>query len=585
MSRSFNRPLALLVGTLVLCSVCGGLTVGSWWLVRQVTDQSSSRQDNPTRPRRPTAASDTRSAGTPLGSAGAGSSSAPAGSAADAAAPVRGGTLRLPGGKPTTLDPAKVRDLVSADYMYEIYSGLVTLSPTLEVVPDLAERWDVSADGRIYTFTLRTGLSFQDGRPLSAHDVAYGIERTCDPATASLVGKSYLGDIVGCAEKLAGQAKVVRGLDVVDNRHIAITIDQPKSYFLAKLTYPTAFVLDQIQVESDAHWADHPNSTGPFRLTTYDPETKIVLERWEKYYRGPAYLDKVEYDLRPVDPTTRYENGELDATPVSAMDEERVRDPLNPLSHEIVDGPGGLDITYLAMNMRVPPFDDVHVRRALNWVIDKEKLATIVLRGAIKPANGILPPGMPGYHKDIAPYRFDPAKARAELAASRYGGPAGIGAFTLNASGADPVVQAVADMISGTLGITVNIEVAEWDQFQQDIEADRYSAYILGWSADYPDPQDFLDVLFHSRSGLNHLGYSNPQVDTLLEQARVVQDEAERFRLYGEAERQILDDAPWVPIYHGADLWLVAPYVQGFTVPAIVLPRMAKVWLLPAEEH
>jgi ABC-type oligopeptide transport system substrate-binding subunit len=371
-----------------------------------------------------------------------------------------------------------------------------------------------------------------------------------------------------------------------DDQHVVLTIDAPKAYFLAKLTYPTAFVVDRQQVAAGGDaWQSQPNGTGPFRLAEYIPEEQLVLARHAGYYRQPAYLDEVEFDLRPADAMSRYENRELDATPVGVSDLERVSDPLNPLSYELLRGPASLDVQYIAFNNRVPPFDDPHVRRALNLALDKERLARVVLQGGVVPAEGILPPGLPGTVIGSGPLHFDEAAARRELAASRYGGPEQLPPLTLYGSGeggANPMLSAVADYLHQTLGVSVTVEQAPYDTFQEELQEGRYGMYALGWAADYPDPQDFLDLLFHSQSLLNQTGYANPAVDRLLEEARVETDAAKRLALYSQAHQLILADAPWVPLYHGSDRWLVAPEVQGFSVPPIVLPRLARVWLNPA---
>lgn len=492
-------------------------------------------------------------------------------------------TLRLAGGDPSDLDPALVRDVTSAEYVYEVYSGLVTLSPDADVVPDLAESWAVSDSGTVYTFTLRADARFHDGRSVVADDLAYAIERACSPETASPVAETYLGDIVGCTDKLAGRAASVAGVQVLGTDRIALTIDEPKSYFLSKLTYPTSFAIDRAQVEARGDWWRRPNATGPFRLARYENGTRLRLERNDLYYGSRARLAAVEFDLRPIDPITRYENGELDAVPVGPSDHERLTDPFNPLRYELLEGPGTLQVTYLGLNTRVPPFDDPDVRRALAQAIDRRRLVDVVLEGVPPPATTILPPGMPGHDPDANPLAFDPAGARSALRASTYGGADGLPPLTLHVTGEagdSPVAEAVADFLSEVLGIAdVAVEQAPWATFQSELDAGRYGMFLLGWSADYPDPQDFLDVLFHSGSPLNETGYAEPEVDALLEQARLERDEAARLALYRQAERRILADAPWVPLFHGRDTWLVAPHVRGLALPAIVRPRLADVWI------
>lgn len=547
----------LLLGALVLCGVAAA---GAWLLLREggfVPTEAIGPREQP------------------------GDGASPPRRVGDADSdPRRGGTLSLPGGEPTTLDPAAVRDVVSAQYIYEVHCGLVTLSPDLVVIPDLARDWTISPDATVYTFTLRDGATFHDGRPVLSADVRFGIERACDVATAPDVAETYLGDLVGCTDKLAGRAETVAGIATPDDTTVVLTIDAPKAYFLAKLTYPTSFVVDRNQVD-DPGWAARPNGCGPFRLAEYVPEEQLRLERHDGYHRDVALLDEVVFDMRPIDPLTRYENGELDAAPVGIADRERVRDPLNPLSAEVVEGPGDLGLSYLAFNVAREPFDDVHVRRAFALALDRDWLAEVVLRDAVAPLGTILPPGMPGHDPTANTLDFDEAAARAELAASRFGGGAGMPPITLMTSGGaggSPGVQAIVERFSTVLGIPIAIEQAPWDLFSAELDAGQYQGWFLGWSADYADPQDFLDVLFHGGSPLNASGYADPEVDALLEAARVEPDHDARMAQYGQAERRILADAPWLPLYNGVETWLVSPDVHGFVLPPVIVPRMAGVW-------
>ncbi|HQZ70455.1 MAG: ABC transporter substrate-binding protein [Anaerolineae bacterium] len=552
-------------GLLALGCFCGLWALALFWLLGRVYRQEDGRgADAPAAEQAPAAAS----GASPAEGAASGS-------------PRRGGTLVLPGGAPNTLDPALVRDVSSASYMYEIYSGLVTLSPDLQVVPDLAERWEISADGRRYTFHLRDGTTFHDGAALTSDAIVFAIERACDARTGSVVAPVYLGDIVGCQEKLAGERQTVIGLQNPDARTVIIDIDSPKAYFLAKLTYPTAFALDPLQLERDQDWARHPNGSGPFRLAEWTEDEQILLERYAAYYGEGPYLDRVVFDLRPISAETRYEAGELDAIGVGTSDIQRVADPLNPLSDQLQLGVGELGLSYLGFDVRVPPFDDRYLRRALNLAVDKERLSRVLLEGTAVPVWGLLPPGLPGFDPDLSPYRFDAEAARAELRASRYGGPEAVPPITLFASGGggDPLMDAVVDSINEVLGLSIQIEQASWELFEEELTGGRYPFFALGWSADYPDAQDFLDVLLHSGSALNHGGYANAEADALLEQARVEPDETRRIARYQEAERLMLEDAPWVPLFTGREAWLVAPYVKGFSIPPLVLPRMQWVWL------
>ena len=488
-----------------------------------------------------------------------------------------GATLNLPGGAPPTLDPALTQDSTSASYIVEIFSGLVTLNQYLEVVPDIAESWELSDDGTTYTFHLHDDVRFHDGKPVTAQDFKYSLERACNPATGSLVADTYLGDIIGAQAKLRGEADEVSGVLVVDDHTLEITIDSPKAYFLSKLTYPTAFVVDRENVEGPVQpWTDQPNGAGPFRLAEYQLDFRIVLERNEAYYDT---LERVNFMLATGSPMTMYETGELDAVPVSLADIERVSDPSNPLNKELSTTPV-LSISYIGFNVQKPPFDDQKVRQAFNYAIDKDKYVEVVLKNMQAQAKGILPPGMPGYNENLKGYPYDPERARQLIAESQYGDVSNLPEITLNISGgggaAAGQVATIVEMYKQNLGVDIAVQQTEWATYLWDLRAHRYQMFGLtaGWIADYPDPQDFLDILFHSESRNNDTGYSNPEVDSLLEEARGEQDFDKRMELYQQAEEMILDDAPIAPLTHNADYWLTKPYVEGMIYPPVIIPKL-----------
>jgi len=482
------------------------------------------------------------------------------------------GTLRLFGSDPQTLDPALVEDSVSAEYVVEIFSGLVSLDGKLEVVPDLAERWEIGPDGKTYTFFLRQNARFHNGRAVTASDFKYSLERACDPRIGSTVASVYLGDIVGAKEVLAGQANTISGVQVVDDHTLRIQIDAPKAYFLAKLTYSTAFVVDQDNV-AQANWTEKPNGTGPFKLAERSPQ-KIVLQRNGQYYRDVPALDQVVFTLSGGSPMSMYENGELDMVTVGAADIERVQDPDNPLHVELSVVPQ-LDVQYLGFDVTQPPFDDVKVRQAFSLAIDRQKITEVVWKGMGQPAQGIVPPGMPDYQRDKSLLTYDPQRAKALISASRYGSADRLPPIKLSVAGSggqlSPTIGAIVAMYKETLGIEISVEQSE------DALADRPQCFFMGWMADYPDPEDFLDLLFHGSSSLNHSRYSNPEVDRLLEQARVELDAPRRVQTYKQAEELIVHDSPWVPIAHSVDYVLTKPYVKGATHAAAIFPWLSNV--------
>jgi ABC-type transport system substrate-binding protein len=498
------------------------------------------------------------------------------------------GELRLFGPDPITLDPALAADVASATYVVEIFSGLVTFDKDLNIVPDIAERWEVSSDGRTYTFRLRRGVLFHDGsRMVTAHDFKYSMERALNPRTGSTVALTYLGDIVGARDFARGRAQEVTGIKVIDDFTLQITIDAPKSYFLAKLTYPTAYVVKREQVEGNPRgWTRQPIGTGPFKLREWRLGERIVLEPNPDYYLEPKpALSRITFLLAGGSPLTMYENGEVDVAPVGINDIERVRDPRDPLNKEMKQV-AELATYYVGFNTRRPPFNDPRVRRALAMAIDKDALARVVLREMAVPAKGILPPGIPGHNPDIQGLPFDPQEARKLLMEA--GGPEILRGASLLVSGVGgtpgPVIEAIQAMWEQHLGVRPQVQQVEFATFLQQVDRRQFDMMTLGWIADYLDPEDFLDILFHSQSPDNRTGYANPEVDRLLEQARTMPTDTEearqaRLRIYQQAEQIIVQDSPWIPLLHPRSAYVVKPYVQGYFVPPLVMEHLRYVRL------
>lgn len=482
---------------------------------------------------------------------------------------------------PNNLDPALVGDTTSSFVVRQIFSGLVRLDSELAVQPDLAESWTITEDGRTYTFTLRADARFADGRSLTAEDVAYALERAADPRLGQfLPARTYLTDIVGVREKLDGQAETISGVQVIDARTIAITIDAPKGYFLAKLAHPTSFVVDRAAVERGGpDWVERPNGSGPFLIERWDRDQLLVLARNLNFYRQPARLDRVRFLMGAAasNPLVLYEQGEIDLVFVPGYALARVQDANNPLSQQLSSVPQ-LSIFYMGMNVSLPPFDDPKVREAFTLLIDRARLAEVSLSGAAQPARGILPPGMPGYNPQLPAVAASAERVRQLLAESRYGGAAGLPPIAAYGSWA----LTLRNVAQEELGI--DIEVRDYEDFGAYLDAlDRaeFQIYGTGWIADYPDPENFLDLLFRTGSGENHTTYGNPAVDALLDEAAVEPDVARRHALYQQAEQQILADAPLIPLYHDIDHLLVKPYVRGLTLTPMGILDLSTVELVP----
>ena len=488
---------------------------------------------------------------------------------------------------PPTLDPHLTTDATSAQVIVEVFGGLVTIDRNLDVVPDLAESWDISGDGRVYTFRIRPDAVFHDGKPVTAEDVRWSLERATDPLTEAPNVDQYLGDIVGVDAKLAGDVLEISGVQVINGRTIEITIDAPKSFFLAKMTYPTAFVLDRENIEANPkNWFRKPNGTGPFNITEYKVGETLILSRHDAYHLGPAKVAEVEMILSGGTSMLMYENDEIDISGVGLADLDRLLEPSHSLNAELTRAAPSFSVQYIGLNVNEPPLDDVKVRQALNLAIDKREIATIVLGDQVVPAKGILPPGFPGFSELVSGYEFDPIKAKQLLLESKYGNdldnlpPITIttpGSFGANVSLDMEVVLA---MWEKNLGITTEFQQTEFATFLKDLNKRRFQMFDIGWIADYPDPENFLDILFYSDSSNNHTNYNNPEVDALLEKARVETDETLRFSIYNEVEQTILDDAPWIPLWYSGERYLlVKPNVHDYLLTPLIIPKLRHVYL------
>ena len=506
--------------------------------------------------------------------------------------------LRLIGAEPITLDPHITQDAGSALYIVEIFGGLVTLAPNLDdpsdpnlqILPDLAEELPTEANGGkvvnddgtvTYTFTLRDGAVFHDRKLVTAEDVKFSFERAADPSTQSLVAEFFLGDIVGVTEKLRGEAEEVSGVEVIGDFIIAITIDRDLPNFLFKLTYPTAFVVDRRQVESNPNWTRSPNGTGPYKLRQWRFGERIILDANDRYHLGAPNVKTVRY-LLAGSGITLYEAGEVDVAGVALDDLERVQDPADPLNDEYRSGTR-LSVDYLGFNTNAPPFDDVKVRQAFAKAIDLEQIASAIFQGAIPVANSIVMPGMPAYNEAAQPPQFDPEAARQLLAESSYGGPEGLPEIRFAESGlgasTGPASQVILEMWRDNLGVDVEPIQAPAETFFQDVDSGRYQIFALGWIMDYPDEEDILNIHFDSESPNNNTFYSNQEVDGLLREALLETDQQRRIDLYQEAEQLILDEVPWFPLFFARFHALVKPYVGNYLIPAAIVPRLRFVTL------
>jgi oligopeptide transport system substrate-binding protein len=495
-----------------------------------------------------------------------------------------GQTLYLSGSEdsnPREYDPATTHGTGDK----RIFSGLVSFNPQMQLVPELAQSWDVSAGGTVYTFHLRPNARFQNGRAVTAEDIVYSWERAAAPATGSDTVLTYLGDIVGVAEMHSGKADTISGLKVLDDHTLQVTIDAPKPYFLMKLTYPTAFVVDKANVESGPNWYRTPNGTGPYKLTQWISFQRMVYQANPYYYLGKPAIQNIVVELDAGVPIDLFEAGEIDIASVDPSDVARLNDPTDPLH---ADARSSVDLCtdYVVFDVTKPPFDDIKVRQAFTEAFDRQKFIDVVMNGVGLPAEGLYPPALPGYNPNLQGLPYDPAQARALLAQSKYGGVQGLPpiVFTSAGYGSDPGadVSAMIQMWQQNLGVTITVENIEPDKYNDLIYSGHHGQlFDGGWCADYPDPENFADVLFHTGAQQNTGNYSNPALDFVLDQARVEQNVNKRIQLYQQAEQIIVQDAPVLFIMHTISYTLVDPKVQGFVMTPVDISIEKYLWLKP----
>lgn len=503
-----------------------------------------------------------------LAGCGGGGGTAGGGSGSSASDP---NTLHLAQtAEPTTLDPAQVEDGPTIELLMQIFEGLVQWTPDSKVAPAIAKSWEVSNGGKTYTFHLRDDVKFHNGRALTAEDFVFSLTRSLDPTLENHPGLVYLNDVVGAREYYDRKAPKVTGLEAPDEHTFRITIDAPKAYFLAKLTYPTAYAVCKEALEKSGGKVTEESmvGTGPFTLAEYQHGERLLLKANPTYHEGTPKLAAVERRIL-LDNNTRYDKfaaGELDLTAITMAQFRSAReDP--KLKEQIREFPRP-SVYYLAMNQGAyAPFKDRRVRQAFALAVDKAEIVRTIHEGVPKQANGIIPPGVPGHDEKYAGLGFNPARAKQLLSEAGFPNGTGLPPLTISFRASEDDIRstavAVADQLKRNLGVQVETDEVEWGTFLARRNKGEMPFYFLRWAADYLDPQNFLSTMLHSQAKENTIGYANPEFDRLCDQADVMQDPVKRLETYRQAERIAIEDAPWAPIYFQRDVELWNPRVEG----------------------
>jgi oligopeptide transport system substrate-binding protein len=476
---------------------------------------------------------------------------------------------------PTTLDPALIRDAEGAFLARQVFRGLVSIAPDMTVVPELAERIEISADGQTYTFTLRANARFHDGKPIDADAVVRALNRSADPALAAgdgtaLPAAMYLIDIDGAAERLAGQADQISGLRVVDRQTLEIRLRAPAIPFLFKLAGTSAMVVDTSTTGNDLWWTE-PNGSGPFELAELS-ESRILLRGFDDFYGGAPRLEEVRIlqGSAVSQPLNLYESGRIDVTETPFYALDRVLSPHDPLFDELVVVPQ-LSTSFVLLSPNHAPFDDINLRLAIAHAVDRVKYVRVGMDDKVVLAEGIVPPGMLGQEWSAVNPAYDLDAARSLLVAS--------GELPLTPTIFGGMATTLKLAIERDLGMSIDVIVPEWPLFTQRLTERTLPAFALTWIADYPDPSNFLDSMFRSDSPDNYIGYRNAQVDRLLDEAATEQDEELRVELYRQAQQLVIDDGVLIPLFHDVAHTLIKPYVNGLVVSPAGILGLERVWI------
>lgn len=478
-------------------------------------------------------------------------------------------SLRLDS-NPTTLDPALITDVQGGGIAAKLFNGLVRFNENLELVPDIARSWGLSADQLTYTFHLRRDVRFSSGRRIEAQDVKYSFERVLTPRTRAPL-TWVLDKIEGANDFIEGKAPGVSGIQVVNDHTLILKLKKPFGPFLSLLAMTTAYVVPREDVERlGQDFGTHPVGSGPYLLSEWKHGQHVVLTAREDYFEGKPKLSGILYRIIPEDLTAvlEFETGRLDVLQIPSSEYRRY--VTDPLWREHVYGRPGLDTYYLGLNCTRPPFNDVRVRRAANMAVDRQHILNTIFekRGAL--AAGPVPPALwkdKAWSRLLQGYAYDPKKAK-ELIKEAGADGAAINIYIKQ----EPEVLDIIEVIGNYLekaGFKVSITQLDWSAFKQAVNEGKPDAFWLGWWADYPDPENFLYPLFHSASvgtGGNRTRCLDPELDRIIETAQSTTDEKKRYLLYREAEDRIIQNAPWIFMWHKADYFVVQPWVKNFKI-------------------
>ncbi len=509
--------------------------------------------------------------------------------------PERGGVLRAAFYTDVrTLDSAIAFDTGSSTIEELIYDMLVNYDEHGKIVPQLAERIEVSPDGKRYTFPLRHGILFQDGAELKADDVKRSIERSLHQKTPCPV-PSYYDHIEGYAAYHDGKTESLSGVKVDGDYQVTITLSSPDATFLHLMALPVVAPLCKSAGKLyDRNFSSQPCGAGPFKVVKFENGQIIKMVRHEGYWqKGKPYLDGIDWYLSMQSFTQRFkfEEGDLDYIR-ELSDADGILYRSDPAWKDLGEWESSLTVGGSFMNTEMPPFDNRHLRRAISFAVDREEVAK-PKPGNVKPYAKMVPDALIPQTPDYPHQRYDYDQALEEMRLAGYpydpktkqgGYPEEIPYLALLDSYAGTAAEVHQQQLA-KIGVKIRIQLVGWPTLLA--KTSRRKTVPLGyagWHADFPDPSTFFEPILSTKAiqeeeSQNAAFFSNKELDALLEKARRSTDEAERLRLYRRAEEIVTEEAPWLIAYEYRYYELWQPYLHGYHPHPVLSQYLRNMWL------
>jgi peptide/nickel transport system substrate-binding protein len=468
-----------------------------------------------------------------------------------------------------TLDPLQSSALYDRQIMINMYDTLVQINSQGTIVPDLATSWQYKTPTEL-DMTLRSGVKFQDGTPFNAQAVVYNINRILNDK----------------ASPRYSEISSVKSVQAIDATHVQFNLSQPFAPLLAALTDRAGMILSPTAIQKlGSKLANDPvgAGTGPFEFSSWVKNSQLVLKKnpnyWQKDAQGNPlpYLNSITY--HPITNETQ-EYANLETGTIQVADIVAPNDVANAKSNPnlIYKQMPGVGFYGFELNTKVAPLNNVYVRRAIAYGINRQEIINTVLKGVGSVANGPIPPSSWAYQANYTPYTYNIAQAKADLKLA--GQPNGV-SFTLTVASGDPVITQEAQFIQAELapaGIKVSIKQETFATLLSDIESNNYQAGMLNWSGRV-DPDLNMYSYFHTDGGNNNMQYSNPQVDKLLDAARASDVQSQRKTDYQQANTLIMQDSPYIFINYSVAVQATTTSVKNFTLLPTGMMNFAKVSL------